>query len=55
MTASNWQKILKQLNNKPKIKDRFLKHCKPKQRKFGIASRKAKNVADMGLILDNTI
>jgi len=48
MTASNWQKILKQLNNKPKIKDRFLKHCKPKQRKFGIASRKCQKCGRYG-------
>ena len=37
MTASDWRKILKQLEAKPAIKNRFLKHNKPKDRKFGIA------------------
>ena len=40
MTASDWRKILKQLENKPVIKARFLKFCKPKERKFGIAAKK---------------
>jgi small subunit ribosomal protein S14 len=40
MTTSDWRKILKQIENKPVIKARFLKHCKPKDRKFGIASKK---------------
>ena len=40
MTASDWRKILKQLESKPVIKARFLKFCKPKERKFGIASKK---------------
>ncbi len=40
MTASDWRKILKQLEKKPAIKARFLKFCKPKDRKFGIAAKK---------------
>jgi len=40
MTASNWKKILKQLENKPVIKAKFLKFCKPKERKEGIAAQK---------------
>lgn len=40
MSTSDWRKILKQIENKPEIKARFLKHCKPKDRKFGIASKK---------------
>ena len=40
MTASDWKKILKQLEKKPAIKARFLKFCKPKDRKFGVASLK---------------
>ena len=40
MTASDWRKILKQLENKPEIKARFLRFCKPKDRKFGIAAKK---------------
>ena len=38
MTVSDWHKILKQLEAKPEIKARFLKFCKPKERKFGIAA-----------------
>ena len=40
MSASDWHKILKQLDAKPAIKQRFLRFCKPKERKFGIASKK---------------
>ena len=40
MTASDWRKILKQLERKPAVKAKFLKHCKPQERKFGIAVRK---------------
>jgi small subunit ribosomal protein S14 len=40
MTTSDWRKMLKQLDNKPVIKARFLKFCKPKERKFGIAAKK---------------
>lgn len=40
MTASDWNKILKQLEAKPAIKARFLKFCKPKERKFGIAAKR---------------
>jgi len=42
MTASDWRKMLKQLENKPAIKARFLKFCKPKDRKFGIAAKKCR-------------
>src|SRR3972149_717065 len=40
MTASDWKKVLKQLNNKPEKKAKFLKHNKPKERKTGIARKK---------------
>lgn len=40
MVASDWRKILKQLEVKPEIKKKFLKHCKPKERKFGVAAQK---------------
>jgi small subunit ribosomal protein S14 len=39
MTASNYQKLLKQLQAKPAIMQRFIKHCKPKERKFGISTK----------------
>jgi len=48
MTASDWRKILKQLENKPHIKKRFLKFCKPKDRKFGIASKKCQRCGRFG-------
>lgn len=40
MTASDWKKILKQLKNKPAVRDKFMRHCKPKERKTGIAVKK---------------
>jgi len=40
MTVSDWKKILKQLEAKPAVKAKFLKFCKPKDRKFGIASKR---------------
>ena len=40
MTASDWQKILKQLKNKPAVAEKYKKFNKPKDRKFGVASKK---------------
>ena len=40
MTASDWRKITRQLRSKPAILKKFLKHNKPKNRKFGIAAFK---------------
>ena len=40
MTASDWKKITNQLKNKPAKLDKYIKHNKPKDRKFGIASKK---------------
>ncbi len=48
MTASDWQKILKQLESKPAIKARFLRFCKPKQRKFGVAAKKCQRCGRYG-------
>lgn len=48
MTASDWKKILKQLEIKPVIKEKFLKHCKPKERKIGIAARKCERCGRFG-------
>jgi len=48
MTASDWKKILKQLRKKPAMMQKFLKHCKPKERKFGIASRKCERCGRFG-------
>jgi small subunit ribosomal protein S14 len=39
MTASNWKKALKQLQNKPEKMAKYTRHNKPKERKNGIASK----------------
>jgi small subunit ribosomal protein S14 len=48
MTTSDWKNYFKQLNAKPAIKAKFLKHCKPKERKFGIAARKCERCGRFG-------
>jgi len=48
MTASDWNKVLKQLRNKPVIMKKFLKHCKPKDRKMGIAAKKCERCGRFG-------
>jgi small subunit ribosomal protein S14 len=48
MTASDWRKILKQLKNKPAVMQKFLKHCKPKERKIGISSKKCERCGRFG-------
>jgi len=40
MTASDWNKMLKQLRGKPAVMAKYLRHNKPKQRKFGISAFK---------------
>ena len=48
MTASDWKKILKQLENKPKVREKFIKHNKPKDRKIGIAAKKCERCGRFG-------
>jgi len=48
MTASDWRKILKQLRSKPAVMQKFLKHNKPKERKYGIASKKCERCGRFG-------
>ncbi|HIG95168.1 MAG TPA: 30S ribosomal protein S14 [Nanoarchaeota archaeon] len=48
MTASDWQKIFKQLDAKPVVKEKYLKHNKPKTRKFGITVKKCENCGRFG-------
>lgn len=48
MTSSDWRKILKQLNSKPAIKEKFMKHNKPKERKIGIAARRCERCGRFG-------
>jgi len=48
MTQSDWRKILKQLRVKPAIMQKFLKHNKPKDRKFGTATKKCERCGRIG-------
>ncbi len=48
MTVSDWRKVLKQIQNKPVKVARFLKHNKPKERKFGIAVKKCEKCGRIG-------
>ncbi len=48
MTASDWNKITKQIKNKPAILQKFLKFNKPKDRKFGIAKKKCERCNRFG-------
>jgi ribosomal protein S14 len=48
MTASDWNKMLKQLRKKPVVMAKFLKHNKPRSRKFGIAAFKCENCGRFG-------
>ena len=48
MSASDWRKVLKQLESKPAVKQRFLRFCKPKERKFGISVNKCQRCGRIG-------
>jgi len=48
MGASDWKKTTRQLKNKPSKMGKFLKHNKPKERKFGIASHKCERCGRFG-------
>ena len=48
MSASDWRKLLKQIRKKPAILEKFVKHNKPKNRKYGIASRKCERCGRLG-------
>ena len=48
MTASDWNKVLKQLRGKPSVMAKFLKHNKPQQKKCGIARYKCENCGRFG-------
>lgn len=52
MTASDWNKILKQLKKKPAVLKKFLKHNKPKERKFGVAAKKCERCGRFGAHLN---
>jgi small subunit ribosomal protein S14 len=48
MGASDWKSITKQLEKKPKVKDRFLRFCKPKERKFGRVKKPCQRCGRIG-------
>ena len=48
MTASDWRKALKQFNNKLVIRAKYIKHNKPKERKFGVAAKKCERCGRFG-------
>ena len=48
MTASDWNKIAKQIRGKPVMLQKFIKFNKPKERKFGIAAKKCERCGRFG-------
>jgi len=48
MTASDWRKLYNQLKSKPAVANKFIKHCKPKERKTGIAKYKCERCGRFG-------
>lgn len=48
MTTSDYKKAFTQLENKPTIKKKFLKHNKPKKRSCGKALRKCRRCGRNG-------
>ena len=48
MTSKSYKKVLKQIAHKPAKRKRFLKHNKPKDRKFGIGKSICKRCGRRG-------
>lgn len=48
MTTSDLKKQFKQLDSKPEVKKKVLKHNEPKERKTGIGSRKCERCGRFG-------
>lgn len=48
MTSSDYKKVFKQLKTKPAKLKKFLKHNKPKSRKFGVITKKCRRCGRMG-------
>ena len=48
MTTKNYQKVFKQLEPKPAKLKKFIKHNTPRDRKFGIGSRRCKRCGRFG-------
>ena len=43
MTTANWKKAFTQLDKKPDIKKKYVKHNKPKERSCGIANNNCRH------------
>ena len=48
MTTKNYHKLLLQISRKPAKRNRFVKHSKPKDIKFGTGSRKCRRCGRFG-------
>ena len=48
MTASNWNKIKNQIGRKPAKLAKFIKHNKPKDRKYGVTTKKCSRCGRFG-------
>ncbi len=53
MTASDWNKVMKQIEKKPAKLSRFLKYNKPKPRKYGRATKKCEICGRIGAHVGN--
>lgn len=51
MPQSDWKKLYKQLKNKPAVAKKFMKHNKPKDRKFGTATKRCERCGRIGAFL----
>ena len=52
MTASDWKKVARQLRTKPVVMQKFLKHNRPRERKFGVAAQKCERCGRFGAHLN---
>ncbi len=48
MVASDYKKVFKQLNAKPVVKNKYIKHNKPKERTTGITKMKCEKCGRFG-------
>ena len=48
MTASDWRKVLKQLNRKPAKRSKWIAHNKPQEKSCGIARQKCERCGRFG-------
>jgi ribosomal protein S14 len=53
MTAGDWRKMLKQLARKPAVRNKFIKHNKPKDRTTGIARKKCERCGRFGAMINS--